>query len=733
MDFFSEISKIKTIDGALAKLEAMQPVTTKIQKALDDSIRFHDQYFRKSGEPYVVHPICVACIVAHCGGDEDMVCAALLHDAVEDTDCKIDYIKDEYGDEVCSLVDALTKIVEIRKEELTSDSNNEKLILQASSFRKMLIASIHDARVLVIKICDRLHNMLTLDALSEQKQKRIAKETLVVYAPIAHRLGISSLKNELEDKSFYYTLPDDYNKIQNEKNAKEQDLKLRLNQLTERITNLLLSNGFLRDNFKIQSRIKRNYSIHLKMQRKGISMDEMFDLLAIRIIVKNKIDCYRALGIVHIHLNPIPSRFKDYVALPKENGYQTIHTTVFDESCIYEIQIRTFDMHDGAELGMAAHWKYKSGNSNQNINLKWIKDIKENSDIAKNAQEFYEATTSDLDLYRTDIVVFGPDGRTFALPSGSVVLDYAYAVHSDIGDKAEKAFVNNQRASLIQKLKSGDIVRIEKGDTIKARHEFINSVKTSKAKIRMRIVCQNKTKEIDKRVAINILSTIFEKERSTIEESIRKCNFESKLEKAATDIAVLKEIKNRFKQEYNIDSNFFSLLRFKTLKLKDKKFDNLILYTNRNIHNLTFSYCCHPKFGDSIVALKKDQIAIVHHKLCHEANKEIYNNAQQLFIEWTKDTRKRLRFIVSFENRRGVIAEVLTILAKNGYDILQINYEGKKRGEDVDTQTSKDLKNNVLCEIVAETEHSNKKKVKDILEGKYQIKMLSDTKDAYQE
>lgn len=717
MDFFDNLAQIETIEDALKQLESLQTITPKIVKAIEDAQRFHEGQLRKSGIPYVVHPICVACIVAHYGGDEAMVCAALLHDIVEDTLCEIDYIHESYGEEVGALVDALTKIVEIRNEELTSDTSNEKLVAQALSFRKMLIASIQDARVLVIKISDRMHNMLTLDALSTAKQIRIAEETLVVYAPIAHRLGMSSLKNELEDKSFYYIYSDSYNKIQEEKNAKRQNLELRLNDFTQKISKLLLNNGFLRDSFEIQSRIKRNYSIHLKMQRKGISMDEMLDLLAVRIIVKNQIDCYRALGIVHINLNPIPSRLKDYIALPKENGYQTIHTTVFDDGAVYEVQIRTYDMHKSAEMGMAAHWKYKSGSVSPNLN--WLKDMKESSSVSKSAEEFYEVTKNDL--YREDIVVFGPDGKTFSLPVGSVVLDYAYAVHSDVGDMAEKAFVNNQRVSLLQKLKSGDIVKIEKGEVAQTRCTWIDSVKTSKAKIHMRTMCHNKIKEIDKKVAINILTTIFDKEHKFFDEFIRNHNLEDRIGQAATDLTFLQEIKNDFKREYKIDNSFFAFMRFKTLNLKEQKFDNLILHTNRNISELIFDHCCHPKFGDSVVAIKNGQRAIVHHKLCDKANKRINQGVNQLFVTWAKHAKVSFRVIVSFENKNGAIAEFLTTLAKHNYNVIKVEYDGHKNSF------------SPVCEVIIESDQKDTKIIKEALQKKYRIIKFVNLKDAYQE
>lgn len=363
MNLFSSFNDIDTIEKATERLENIlfHSMTPKVRNALNYCIAAHEGQFRKSGIPYAIHPILVSCIVAYYGGEESMICAALLHDVVEDTDYDIELIKDEFGSDVASLVDSLTKIIDIRKEELPSSSDtNEKLVASALSFRKMLLASIKDIRALVIKISDRLHNMLTLDVLPEHKQRRISEETLVVYAPIAHRLGISSIKNELEDRSFYYIFRDEYNKINAYLNEHRQNLILKLNTFIAKISSLLMKGGLLDSDFRIESRIKRPYSIFLKIQKKGVSIDEILDLLAIRIIVNKDIDCYKALGIIHLNLKPIISRFKDYVALPKENGYQTIHTTVFDESSIFEIQIRTIKMHNSAEFGVAAHWKYKN-------------------------------------------------------------------------------------------------------------------------------------------------------------------------------------------------------------------------------------------------------------------------------------------------------------------------------------------------------------------------------------
>lgn len=712
MELFDTLAKIDNIEAALTELENLKPATPKVAQAIQDAQKFHTGQLRKSGIPYVVHPICVACIVAYYGGDESMICAALLHDVVEDTLCEIDYVYDQYGEGVGKLVDALTKIVEIRNEELPSATSNEKLAAQALSFRKILLASVDDARVLVIKISDRMHNMLTLDALSTKKQMRIAEETLVVYAPIAHRLGISSLKNELEDKGFYYYYSGEYNKIQNYMQDQRQNFGLKLNHFREQISKLLLNNEFLKDSFEIQGRVKRPYSIHLKMQRKGISMDEMLDLLALRIIVKTPIDCYRALGIVHLHFKPIPSRLKDYIALPKENGYQTIHTTVFDGGAVFEVQIRTFDMHKSAEFGVAAHWKYKSGGVSPNT--EWLKNMQYGNN---NIEEFYELAKNDL--YREDIVVFSPKGKTFSLPAGSVVLDYAYAVHSELGDTAKLAYVNHQRVSLLQKLKSGDIVRIVASPEVQTRCGWIDSVKTSKAKLHMRTVCNNKIKEIDKKVAFNILATIFEKEHGMFHDFVKKHGLEDKIDRVATDLVFLKDIKNQIKQEYHIDNTFFAMLRFKTIKLKPLQFDNLVVYTNRNINEALFDSCCHPKYGDSIVAIKRGQKAVVHHKLCESANQDINAGNNQLFVKWTKNTKSRFKIIVKLEDKKGALPTFLSTLEKHHYSLIGISYDIYKNTF------------SPLCEVLVESDNSDSRALHEIIKRKFTITEVSSLKDAY--
>lgn len=713
MEFFDTLGRITTENEATQTLFDLCNTTTKIQNALTIATKYHKGQKRKSGEPYIVHPICVACIVAFYGGDEAMICSALLHDVVEDTACDIEEIKRGFGQDVATLVDALTKIVEIKKEELNSNYSNQRLAIPALSFRKMLVTAIDDPRALVIKIGDRLHNMLTLDALPHDKQIRISEETLVVYAPISHRLGISSIKNELEDRSFHYIFPQEYKEIQDFIKENKQPLSLKLNHFINKIAAMLLANGFLQTDFKIESRVKRPYSIYLKMQRKGVSIDEILDLLAIRVIVKNPLECYKVLGIIHLNLKPIVSRFKDYIALPKENGYQTIHTTIFDESSVYEVQIRTLDMHKIAEYGIAAHWKYKTGGITPS--LEWLTHLQyQNNTI----EEFYELAKNDL--YQEDIVVFSPAGDTYTLPVGAVTLDFAYAVHSQLGDNAKEAYINNQKVSLLHTLKSGDIVRIVTDEKSMPKTTWIDAVKTSRAKSHLRLYRQNQIREVEKKSAINILATIFGKNYRTFERYISIKGLDNSIYKVTKDVGFLQEVKNKIKQSFNTESNFFARIRMNMLKLKKIALENFTIYSNRTVNEALFDYCCHPKYGDEILAVMDGQKAVIHHKLCEKLNEEIKAGAKMVFVEWAKKSRTAFKVIVALEDKKGTLANFLNSLAKMNCNIIGVSYTGYK------SQFS------THCEILFETDAKDIKPLKELLMTKYKIIEFLSLKDAYQ-
>jgi GTP pyrophosphokinase len=665
-----QVKQIDTVEDAQSLLFSLTKEIPNIEKAVDFATRWHEGQFRKSGQPYIVHPILVAAIVSHFGGDQDMVFAALLHDVVEDTSCSSETIAKEFSPEIAHLVDGLTKIVEIREEELVPSTSNEKLVTSALSFRKMLLASITDVRVLVVKLCDRLHNMLTLDALSEAKQKRISEETLVVYAPIAHRLGIATIKNALEDLSFYYLLPEEYAKIDTTILGKDQKLQLSLNHFIDKVTRLMLQNGFTDKSFKIEKRIKHHYSIYMKMHRKGISMEEILDLMAIRILVKEPNDCYRVLGIIHQNFNPLISRFKDYIAIPKDNGYQTIHTTVFADSSIIETQIRTFDMHKTAQFGIAAHWKYK-GHTGLNPKLKWLNELTMQSEAHNDIEEMYELAKDDL--YSEDISVFSPKGDLYTLPRCATVLDFAYAVHTEIGNCAKVAYVNKLKTPFLTELKNGDIVRIETAKEHVLRCTWINAVKTAKAKNAMKINCNHKLKELNTLSAENIIANTFNLKYSQLQPFIEDESTKKNLYKSAIDPIHLQEDIVKIKKKILNSTKIIPIISpIRKYKLKQQKFDNIIFYTTQSISKVLFDYCCHPKSGDEIVAFKKGSNAVIHHKFCSHAYELMLQRKPMLYVEWSRQKPNSYKLIVSIENKKGSLAYFLQYLAKIDVNLVTI-------------------------------------------------------------
>jgi GTP diphosphokinase / guanosine-3',5'-bis(diphosphate) 3'-diphosphatase len=709
--FIKEVQHINNVEDAIKELETQTTITPKLKEIIDFIIQAHEGQFRKSGEPYCVHPILVASITAHFSKDEAIIATALLHDVVEDTNYSLDYVQQRWGSDIAHMVDGLTKIVEIREHEFVpSDNvNDSKLISSALTFRKMLIASIDDVRVLIVKLCDRLHNMLTLSALPTNKQKRIAEETLVVYVPIANRLGISTLKNALEDLAFFYIYPNEYKKIDKFLKEQEHAMQLTFNNFISTTKKLLEKNGFDLDKIKIYSRIKHHYSIYLKMQRKGISIDEVLDLFAIRVLVEEDIDCYKVLGFIHLEYKPLISRFKDYVATPKENGYQTIHTTVFYNSKIYEIQIRSFEMNKVAEFGIAAHWKYKTGAKNT-TNLNWLKSLEFSNE---NVEEFYQETKDNL--YYEEIIVYSPKGEIFNLPVGSTAYDFAYAVHSDIGKKAINCYINKIKKPLLTELKSTDIVSIELGKDTIARCSWYDMVKTSRAKKQIKLLCAHRQKEIDELSGKNIINTVFSRYYDEIS-NIYEIDTPHKI---AQILDYFKHSKQVIEKNIIADKGLMTRFKILTSKIKEFKFDNMLIYSNFSINSVSFDHCCHPKFGDDIVAFKNGNEAIIHHKMCDKAYDKIKTNQQMLFCKWTKDTVYQYKMVVSLPNTKGELSRLLTYMAQYEIYILSVDF-GRQKHSYIQ-----------YCEIEFEINKSNIDEVKKLIEKKVKVIEFLSKKDAY--
>ena len=706
-----KVKHLKDVGSATSYLYTQITKTPTLEKALQYAIKAHKTQTRKSGEPYIIHPILVASIVSSITADESMAIAALLHDVVEDTEITIEEIEALYGNDVAHLVEGLTKIDAIRDSELIPSSSNEKLVVSALTFRKMLLASIKDVRVLVVKLCDRLHNMLTLDALAEHKQQRISEETLVVYAPIAHRLGISFLKNILEDLSFSYLFKEEKHHIDNYLDINYHAIEMKLNEFKENINHLLISNGFCEDDVEIISRVKHKYSIYIKMQRKGVSIDEVLDLLAIRVLTKEPVKCYDILGLIHLHFQPLSSRFKDYIAVPKDNGYQTIHTTVFYNSAIFEVQIRTFEMHKTAELGVAAHWKYKSGADS--IKLDWLNNLQYQNE---SVEDFYELIKNDL--YSEDISVFSPTGDPFTLPRGAVALDFAYAVHTEVGNKADSALINKIKSPLLSEVKNGDIVKINTGEKQQTRCSWINAVKTSKATTNMRLICNARIKEIDAKISVNFVATVMNLNPSRVKEWVLEYNGEHS-DNTPCDIEQYRQLISKYTNEISKNSRFSGFLSRNKFKLKSNILSGVEIFSTSSVHYVVFDYCCHPKNGDEIMGFLDKSKVHVHHKMCKNAQK--YLNAQEpmVFVRWEKKMIYNYKLIGSLHNTKGALAKFLTYLAR-----LEIDISSIELGKD-DSEYTK------YCELEFTAKYDNINELRSKLDKKIKVIHLIRTDDAY--
>src|SRR4051794_9699563 len=443
-----------------------------IKKAYDYSLKHHDGQTRASGEPYLVHPLEVALVLAEMKMDPVAVAAGLLHDSVEDTSVTIQDIAKEFGEQVAHIVEGVTKISKIdfatREEQ------------QAENLRKMMLAMVDDIRVVLIKLADRLHNMRTLEHLQPERQRKIAEETLEIYAPIAHRLGMGKIRGELEDLGFRFLDPVGYEQVENAVNARRKQGEIFLAKMQQTIADKLKEAGI---QARVESRIKRVYSIHKKLQRQRIGVDQVYDLCAMRVVTRSLQDCYAVLGIVHNLWRPVPGRIKDFIAMPRPNLYQSLHTSVItEEGTPFEIQIRTEEMHKMAEEGIAAHWKYKDGpvSAQDEQRLAWLRQVVEWQRDVSDPNEFL--STLKIDLYPEEVYTFTPKGKVVVLPRDSTPIDFAYSIHTEVGHSCVGAKVNGRMVPLRHKLHSGDIVEILTQTGHKPSRDWLAVVKSSRSR-----------------------------------------------------------------------------------------------------------------------------------------------------------------------------------------------------------------------------------------------------------
>ena len=647
-----------------------------VNKAFNLAFEAHKEQKRDSGEPYIIHPIEVATILAELGMDTSTIVAGLLHDVIEDTEYTYDDIKKIFGEEVANLVSGVTKITKMEYK-----SKEEQ---QADNFRKMLLAMADDIRVIIIKLADRLHNMRTLKYRKKEKQKKTAMETLDIYAPLAHRLGISKIKWELEDLSFRYIHEEEYYDLVKQVAEKRAEREIYIKNIIEEMYNKLEEAGIDSD---IDGRPKHFFSIYKKMVNKNKSIEQIFDLTAIRVLVNTVKDCYEVLGIVHTIYKPIPGRFKDYIAMPKPNMYQSLHTTVIGpQGKTFEIQIRTFEMHRTAEYGIAAHWKYKEGDNNgetkeKNFESKlvWLRDMLEFQKETADAEEFIEGFK--IDLFTDEIFLFTPKGVVIDLPNGATPIDFAYRIHTDIGNKCVGAKVNGKIVPLDYKLKTGEIVEVLTSNNAKGPNiDWLNIAKSNQAKSKIRSWFKKSKKEEN----ISKGKEVFEKELKkqgvhfadiakgeTYEKFVKRNNINCIDDlyaliglgaiSASSFIWKLKD-ENKSKDEKVIEENTNKIIEENIFKAKRKTVDNTVGITVKGVDNIMirFAKCCNPVPGDDIMGyITKGRGVSVHRADCGNLKSLIMEDgAKVVDVSWGSSNGRA--YIAEIQVKAEDIGELLT-------------------------------------------------------------------------
>ena len=647
-----------------------------VNKAFNLAFEAHKEQKRDSGEPYIIHPIEVATILAELGMDTNTIVAGLLHDVIEDTEYTYDDIKKIFGEEVANLVSGVTKITKMEYK-----SKEEQ---QADNFRKMLLAMADDIRVIIIKLADRLHNMRTLKYRKKEKQKKTAMETLDIYAPLAHRLGISKIKWELEDLSFRYIHEEEYYDLVKQVAEKRAEREIYIKNIIEEMYNKLEEAGIDSD---IDGRPKHFFSIYKKMVNKNKSIEQIFDLTAIRVLVNTVKDCYEVLGIVHTIYKPIPGRFKDYIAMPKPNMYQSLHTTVIGpQGKTFEIQIRTFEMHRTAEYGIAAHWKYKEGDNNSETKEKnfesklvWLRDMLEFQKETADAEEFIEGFK--IDLFTDEIFLFTPKGVVIDLPNGATPIDFAYRIHTDIGNKCVGAKVNGKIVPLDYKLKTGEIVEVLTSNNAKGPNiDWLNIAKSNQAKSKIRSWFKKSKKEEN----ISKGKEVFEKELKkqgvhfvdiakgeTYEKFVKRNNINCMDDlyaliglgaiSASSFIWKLKD-ENKSKDEKVIEENTNKIIEENIFKAKRKTVDNTVGITVKGVDNIMirFAKCCNPVPGDDIMGyITKGRGVSVHRADCGNLKSLIMEDgAKVVDVSWGSSNGRA--YIAEIQVKAEDIGELLT-------------------------------------------------------------------------
>jgi GTP diphosphokinase / guanosine-3',5'-bis(diphosphate) 3'-diphosphatase len=650
-----------------------------LRRAYFFSALHHKGQTRASGEPYLVHPLEVANILADMRLDEVSVATGLLHDVVEDTLVELDVIRNSFGEEIAHLVDGLTKLAQI--------SNQSREEQQAENVRKMLLAMVDDVRVVLVKLADRLHNMRTLQYLKPEKRRRIAQETLDIFSPIAHRLGMGRLRGELEDLAFKHLHPEEYRELAEQLERRRKEHEAFLRDVTARIEEKMREADV--PLVSVEGRVKRLYSIWKKLKRQKIQLDQVYDLIAARIITPDeKSYCYAALGVVHTLWQPIPGRFKDWIATPRDNLYQSLHTSVIGtKGQPFDIQIRTAEMHRVAEEGVAAHWKYKEGKRGAHDDdeaFQWLRSLVEWSQEVKDSRDFLESLK--LDLYPKDVYAFTPMGKVIQLPRGATPVDFAYMIHTEVGNTCSGARINGRIVPLKTAIQNGDVVEILTSPNARPSRDWLNFVKTSRARNRVR----HSVAEQQRAESIELGRKLFEKEAARFRLSPKKLlsDGDGEFKRIANEygygrvddllaaVGYGKIIPRNVIAKYLGPEKFAELDQKKESPLRSKvtagvqavkRFirlgeDSIVV---RGVDDLlvTRARCCNPVRGEEIVGyITRGKGVAVHARRCTNVAQLMVNPERVVEVEWADagagEAAYAVRLLAITENRTGMIADV---------------------------------------------------------------------------
>ena len=696
-------------DMLIARIRKYHPSTdvSMIEKAYKLAVKAHGDQRRKSGEPYIIHPLWVAIILADLEMDKETIAAGMLHDVVEDTKFTEEDIRREFGDEVALLVDGVTKLGRL-------SYSSDKLEVQAENLRKMFLAMAKDIRVIIIKLADRLHNMRTLQFMTPAKQKEKAKETMDIYAPIAQRLGISKIKTELDDLALKYSQPEVFYDLVNQINARKTEREEFVEQIVEEVSTHMKNANIKAE---VNGRVKHFFSIYKKMVNQDKTVDQIYDLFAVRIIVESVKDCYAALGVIHEMYTPIPGRFKDYIAMPKPNMYQSLHTTLMSSvGQPFEIQIRTEEMHKTAEYGIAAHWKYKESNdgkksveAQEEEKLSWLRQILEWQRDMSDNREFLNLIKGDLDLFAEDVYCFTPQGDVKNLPNGSTPIDFAYAIHSAVGNKMVGARVNGKLVNIDYKIRNGDRIEILTSQNSKGpSRDWLNIVKSTQAKNKINQWFKKEFKESNiirgkdmiatycRAKSINVANIIQPKYQEIVQKKYGFKDWDSVL--AAIGHGGLKEgqVVNRLAEEYGKDHRqaitdevvLERVAEATKNKVHIAKSKSGIVVKGIDDMAVRFSRCCNPVPGDEIVGfVTRGRGLSIHRTDCinmiHLSESE---RARLIPAEWETEVTEKsggqyLAEIKMYANdQQGLLMEISRIFTEGNVDVKSMNVRTSKKG-----------------------------------------------------